>query len=126
MNDSRVNTIRVPRIPGTPTVDGAPGTAPPAQPTCIVSNAQRNCTVRIRNNAFAAYVLVAYDAANLTTFPTVVGTWQIPAGMADEFIVAKGQSLHVSTPSGGVDGEGVEVSYHVFQAFPVDEEALKA
>lgn len=117
MQPSRVSTIRAPRIPGTPDA-GAPARIAPA---FVVSNAKYDCVVRIRNNGFGSFVLVAYDASALTTYPTSNDTFKIPAGEKDEFIVAKGQSLLISTPSGGVEGEGVEVSYHVFQAFPTAE-----
>lgn len=116
MNDTRVNTIRAPRIPGTPDA----GTPNRASPACLVSQAKQDCVVRIRNNGFASYILVAYDAAALQTFPATADVFKIPAGAEDEFVVAKEQSLLISTPSGGVDGAGVEVSYQVFQAYPTD------
>lgn len=114
MNNSRVNTVKVPSIFGQPLAT--------ATPLCIVSNAKVNCVVRIRNLSLGSYILVAFDAATLQSGGGTKGeVWQIPAGDKDEFVVAKGQNLLCSSPTGGGEGEGVEISYHIFQAFPTDE-----
>jgi hypothetical protein len=111
---SRVNTLKVPIIAG-PLAGQSPVT-----PAVIVDRVGYDCVVRVRNNAYGQYVLIAFDASTLQTFPTQIDTWKLPAGQVDVFILAKGQSLFVSTPSGGADGSGVEISYQVFQNVPAE------
>lgn len=115
MFPSRVNTIKVPLING-PTPVG--GVAP--SPATIVEIAKCDCVVRVRNNSFAVYVLLALDAAVLSSFPPRADTWKLPAGAIDVFVLKKGQALFVSTIAGPPDGSGAEVSFHVFESLPVD------
>lgn len=115
MFNARVNTVTVPIITGPNPAGGRP-----PSPATIVEVAKEDCNVRVRNNSFAVYVLIAYDPAVLTTFPPRADTWKIPAGAVDTFVVKKDQALYVSCVSGPPDGSGAEVSFHVFDAVPVD------
>lgn len=117
MFPSSVNTIEVPVI-----TSPAPIGADAPSPATIIETAKTNCSVKVRNNSFGQYVLLAYDAATLQTFPAKAGTFKLPAGAVDTFVVARGQGLFVATPSGPVVGVGAEVSYLIYQDIPVDDQ----
>lgn len=113
MFPSRVNTIEVPVITTTTAgVDTKP-------PVAIIQACKTDCSVRVRNNSYGQYVLIAFDAAPLQAFPAKADTWKIPAGKSDVFVLAQGQSLFVATPSGPPDGSNAEVSYIIYQDVPV-------
>lgn len=111
---SRVNTIEVPIVasPATPG-DDAPSPSP------IIAAAKSACFVRVRNNSFGQYVLLAHEPVALQTFPAKADTYKLPAGLSETFVLAAGQGLHVSTPSGPVDGQGAEVSFHIYDDLPI-------
>lgn len=119
MFPSRVNTVSVPVITGPNPAGGKP-----PSPATILEIAKSDCVVRVRNNSFAVYVLIAYDSAVLQTFPPRADTWKLPAGATDTFVVKKGQALFASCISGPVDGNPAEISFHVFEALPVDSTLL--
>lgn len=116
MHKSRVSTIKVPVISGPPT-------GPNVAPAVIVEKAGYDLNVIVRNLSFGSYVSIAYDAAALQTATPKADSYRLPAGERDHFVVTKGQSLLVSTPSGGADGEGVLISFHIYEALPVDSDS---
>jgi hypothetical protein len=114
MFESRVNTLTVPII-----TTALAGQTPPS-PATIIKNASHDCSIRVRNNSFGQFVLIAFDDALLQAVPARTGTFKLPAGAPETFVVAKGQSLYASTTSGPVDGHGAEISFHVYENLPVE------
>lgn len=84
-------------------------------PTTIIAPAQRDLVIRVRNNTFGSYILIAYEVGALASFTgSLQDTYKVPAGAVDIFIVAKGQCLYAATP-GEINGE---LSAHYYEAFP--------
>lgn len=113
MFDSRVKTINVPVITA-PVPVGGQGPSP----ATIIKTAKDDCVVRVRNNSFSQAVLLAFDAATLSTFPPSGDTFELPAGASEPFVIARGQDLFVATTSGPAEGEGPKVSVHIYQDVP--------
>lgn len=114
MFQSRLTTIRVPTIPV-----GPPSGTDPPKPATIIERAGANLIVKVRNNSFGAYVLLALDNETLMRGGSNADTFKLPAGSEGEFVLAAGQSLYVSTPSPAVDNE---ISAHIYEAVPIEEE----
>lgn len=113
---SRVTTLLVPRI--ATTLAGESDNPP--SPATIIKDAGSDCIVLIRNNSFGQYVLIAFDSAALQTTNPRADTFKLPAGASDRFILARGQSLYASTTSGPPEGEGPEVSVHIYESVPIE------
>lgn len=112
---SRFNTVEVPIIA---TVQAGQVPRAPAE---IVKDAGYDMIVRVRNNSFGQFVLLAFDPSVLQTTPARTDTFKLPAGAVENVILAKGQSLYASTPSGAADGAGAEISFHIYQSVPIDD-----
>lgn len=93
----------------------------PRSPAIVVENAGFDMIVRVRNNSFGQFVLLALDPSVLQTTPARADTFKLPAGAVENVILAKGQSLYASTPSGAADGAGAEISYHIYESVPIDD-----
>lgn len=117
MFPTRCNTIEVPIIATT-----LAGTVA-RSPAIIVENAGDNLVVRVRNNSFGQFVLLALDASTLQAAAARTDTFKLPAGAVENIALAKGQSLYVATPSGPIDGAGAEISWLIYDGVPVEDRA---
>lgn len=114
MRESEFNTIKVPRIDGNQFTSDNPG-ADTSTPAPIWRAGPRPMRVLVRNLSVGAYVLLAYDPATLQRFPSTGGTFMLPAGLSEVFVLAPNQGLYASTPVAGV----VEVSVAISDALPI-------
>ena len=115
MFTSRCNTVLVPII--ATNLAGAVAKSP----AIIIENAGYDSIVRLRNNSFGQFVLLAFDAATLQAAAPRTDTFKLPAGATESIPIAKGQSLYASTTSGPIDGAGAELSWWVYDGVPIEE-----
>jgi len=106
---ARCTTINVPSITATASETSL-------EPRPVVHTAMFDLLVRIRNNSFGTYVLIAYEAAALMSFPNLSDVYKLPAGASDLFVVKAGEQMFCATPGGA----GGEISIAISEALPVD------
>lgn len=99
MNESKLNTVEVPPIGAT-------------NPSTIYVAAQNALRVLVRNVG-GSVVILSHDAATLQQ-PGVAGTFQLPPGSSEVFVLAPRQPL-LAAASGG----GSLVSVAVSEALPL-------
>lgn len=108
MQDSKFNTLAVPF--GT-----ADAGAPNWEPALIVKAGKKPLRVMCRNISEAVDFILAFDASSLKNLPGVGGTYTLPAGDSDVFVLAPEQSLYAI--ANGTDGK-ICVAYS--EALPFD------
>lgn len=108
MQDAKFNTLAV-------QFASADAGAPAWEPALLVKAGKRPLRVMCRNISEGVDFILAFDASSLKDLPGAGGTYTLPAGEADVFVLAPEQSLYAI--ANGTDGK-VCIAYS--EALPFD------
>ncbi len=108
MQDAKLNTINVPFA-------SAGEGAPTYTPSLIVQAGKVPLRVMLRNISEAVDFRLAFDAATLQDLPGSAGTYVLPAGFSDVFVLAPRQSMYAIG-----NGTGGQLSIAYSEALPFD------
>lgn len=108
MQDSKFNTLAV-------QFASADAASPPFEPALLVKASKKPLRVMLRNISEAVDFILAFDASSLKDLPGVGGTYTLPAGDSDVFVLAPQQALYAI--ANGTNGK-ICVAYS--EALPFD------
>ena len=114
MRESRFGRFTVPDVTGILTDGGATTVV---QPAILCSSGNRPLRVLVRNTSVGVVVFLALDQQALATLTEGPGggTFELPAGMSETFVIAEEQRLYVAAAVvGGI------VTFAISDALPTD------